>query len=281
LRLDFDFQDNTADYSDIRRASGYVILPVESSAMPIDATSERGEPRPVRKLQIMQILDERQADQGKLGLEIKATGVGLVGTLEDTLSLAPKGFEVVRANDQGVSVAKFDEDGEEIAVVSERTWLMDLRAKQDRAAAPPSFRFASPKSDAAEMTYQRYQDADLIAAQQEVTLEHEYKGRGNGGLWIAGSASLLLVGILVVVFVRRLRRRPQAAARMQLPQTLTPFTVTMLLRRIQQNGSLGSADKVALDQTILDLEHRYFAEHDGNGEINLRALAEDWLRRMK
>src|SRR5262249_30058337 len=151
LHIDLDFQDNTADYSDIRRAAGYVILPVESAALPIDAVSERGEPRPVQKLRITQILDERQADQGKLGLEIRATGIGLVGTLEDTLNLAPEGFEVVKVNDQGVSVAKFDEEGENNAVVTERTWLVELRARQDRAAAPKTFRFASPKVDVTEL----------------------------------------------------------------------------------------------------------------------------------
>jgi hypothetical protein len=281
LRMDLDFQDNTADYSDIRRATGYVVLPVESPAIPIDATSERGERRPVRKLQITQILDERQADGGKLGLEIKATGVGLVGPLDDTLALNPEGFDVARADDQGVSVAKFDEDGEDLAVVSERTWLVDLRAKQDRAAAPRNFRFASPKSETAEMIYQRYQDADLIPAQQELTLENEYKGRGKLWLWVAGSASLVLVGILAVAMVLRLRRQPRAAAGMQLPHTLTPFTVTVLLRRIQQNGSLAPAEKVALDQTIADLERRFFAEVNGDGEINLRALAEDWVRRAR
>jgi hypothetical protein len=131
------------------------------------------------------------------------------------------------------------------------------------------------------MTYQRYQDADLITAQPEVTLENEYKGRGRVWLWVAGIASLVLVGVLVLAIVLRLRRRPQAAAGMQLPQTLTPFTITMLLRHIQQNGSLAPTDKAALDQTIADLERRFFAEVNGDGEINLRALAEDWVRRAR
>jgi hypothetical protein len=281
LHLDLDFQDNTADYTDVRRAAGYVILPVESPAVPIDATSEGGEPRPVRKVQVTQILDERQADKGQLGLEIKATGVGLVGPLEDILTLAPDGFDVVRADDQGVSVAKFDDEGDAIAVVSERTWLVELRASPDRAAAPGTFHFGRPRAEATEMTYQRYQDADLAAVEQEVTLEHEYRGRGKVWLWVGGSAAAVLVALVLLALVLLLRRRPRKTVGVQLPDRLTPFTVTVLLRRIRQNGGLGATDREALDRAAADLERHVFADANGSTEIDLRALAEDWVRRVK
>jgi hypothetical protein len=282
LHLDLDFQDTTGDNPDFGPTAGYVILPVESPAVPIDATSAKGEPRPIRKLQIAQTLDERQADKGKLGLEIKASGVGLVGTLENTVSLAPKGFEIVQTNDQGVSVAKFDEEGDNIAVVSERTWLVELRARQDRAAAPRNFRFASAKGDGAEMTYQRYQDADLVAAEAEVALEHEYQGHGRLWLWIGGSAGVVVILIAVVLGATLLRRRrPRTIVRMKLPEKLTPFTVTMLLRRIQQNNGLNASEREALDRAIADLEARFFADRKGIAEIDLRTLAEDWVRRTQ
>ncbi len=281
LHLDLDFADTTYDFSDMRRAPGYVILPVESPAVPIDASSEHGVSRPVRKLQITQILDERQAGKGKLGLEIKATGIGLIGNLDETLNLAPEGFEVVKVNDQGVSVAKFAEESDSNAIVSERTWLVELRARQDRAAAPKTFRFASPRVENAEMTYQRYQDADLAVAQQEVALENEYKGRGTAWLWIVGTSSAVLVLVLLLVMVKALRRRSGAKESMPLPDKLTPFTVTVLLRRIKQTGNLSPADREALDGAINELERCYFANSHGNGEINLRTLAEDWVRRVQ
>jgi hypothetical protein len=278
LRLDLDFQD-VADYSDARRATGYVILPVESPAVPIDATSEKGEPRPVRKLQITQILDERQADKGKLGLEIKATGIGLVGALDEILSLAPAGFEIAQSKDQGVSVAKYDEEA--IAVVSERTWLVDLHAKQDQAAAPATFRFGSPKLENTEMVYQRYQDADLATAQPEVELEHEYRGGGNWWPWVAGIASAALGLILLTVLVRVFVRRPQPSTPITLPEKIDPFTVTLLLQRIRRDRKLAPADQEALEQTIGKLERDFFAEANGNGEkIDLRKLTEDWVRKV-
>ena len=68
LRLDLDFLDT----------SGYVILPIESPALPLDADPAQRQRGPCRKLQITQTLDERQADKGKLILEVKATALGLV-----------------------------------------------------------------------------------------------------------------------------------------------------------------------------------------------------------
>ena len=72
LRLDLDFMDT----------SGYVVLPVESPTIPVDAAPAKGAVRPFEKLQITQTLDERQAKDGKLILEVKATALGLVPDLD-------------------------------------------------------------------------------------------------------------------------------------------------------------------------------------------------------
>ena len=91
LRLDLDFMDT----------SGYVVLPVESPALPVDATPAKGSVRPFEKLQITQTLDERQAADGKLILEVKATARGLVPDLESIVELDHAGFQVEKVDDQG------------------------------------------------------------------------------------------------------------------------------------------------------------------------------------
>ena len=73
LRLDLDFMDT----------SGYVVLPVESPTIPVDATPAKGAVRPFEKLQLTQTLDERQAGEGKLIVEIKAVARGLVPDVND------------------------------------------------------------------------------------------------------------------------------------------------------------------------------------------------------
>ena len=131
LRIDLDFLDT----------SGFAVLPVESPAVPLDARQEKGPPRPATKVQITQTLDERQAGAGKLLLEIKATANGLVPELEQIVEVAPAGFTVVKAEDQGVSVVRFEEESDAITISSERICLLTLQASADRTLAPETFAF--------------------------------------------------------------------------------------------------------------------------------------------
>src|SRR5262249_21207942 len=136
LRLDLDFLDT----------SGFVVMPVESPAVPIDARDLSGDPRPLEKLTVTQTLDERQAGKGVLLLEVKAVGVGLVPTLEALCgTIAPEGFEVTKTEDQGLAVKKFEEDADKNGVVSERTWMLTLKGREGQAGLPTTFRFAAVK----------------------------------------------------------------------------------------------------------------------------------------
>ncbi len=167
LRIDLDFLDT----------SGYVVLPMESPAVPLDARPEKGDSRPTRKIEVTQTLDERQADKGKLLLEIKATAQGLVPDLEKVVEFVPTSFEVVKTTDQGVSVSRFAEDADTITISSERTWTLELKAREDQAKPPETFRFAGPRGPEMKMAYQRFNDADMVAAEREVALEQQYGGR--------------------------------------------------------------------------------------------------------
>jgi hypothetical protein len=268
LRIDLDFLDT----------SGYVVLPIESAPVPIDAGPPKGHPRLVRKLQVTQILDERQSAQGKLGLEVKATALGLVGPMEQVLDLKPEGFDVERVEDKGVSVARFDPDSPDPAVVSERTWLISLRARPGET--PTTFRFARAKPEGAEMVFQRYQDADLAGAQQEVLLENAYSGSGHRWTLVASGALVALL-FLGAALVWRLRRRRSAVAAVALPEKLTPFTVLVLLRHVLTAGTLDEPARAELGRAIADLERRYFAEEgSAEGGVELRSLAERWVVRL-
>ena len=138
LRLDLDFMDT----------SGYVVLPVESPAIPVDATPAKGAVRPFEKLQITQTLDERQAKDGKLILEVKATARGLVPDLDQILDVRAAGFEIDKTDDQGVSVSKFDPDSEANVIDSERTWLVTYSAAAGQPKPPSTFDLRVPRSTA-------------------------------------------------------------------------------------------------------------------------------------
>ena len=119
-------------------------------------------------------------------LEIKAVGVGLVPELEDLCDVNPGGFEVTKTEDLGVAVKKFEEDSEKNAVVTERVWTLTLKGQEGQAELPKSFTFASVKLPTKEkdgILYQRYNDADLAAVEQTVSLEQRYGTEGSNWKW--------------------------------------------------------------------------------------------------
>ncbi len=269
VRLDLDFLDT----------SGYAILPVETPAVPIDASSEAGGPRPLQKLTITQTLDERQADEGKLILEVKASAQGLVPELDDLLDVAPQGFDVVETEDEGISVSRFDPDSDETLIVSERTWMITLNAQEDLPQRPASFQFPESKLDVHEVTYQRYNDADLLAVDREISLEEEYGETSYAGLWILGGvAAVVIAGSLALLWMAA-RRKPQLAEEgVRLPEKLTPFTVLGLLRRIEESNGFGEAGRMELRTSIERLERYYFVEGEDE-EPDLARIANMWAHR--
>ncbi len=168
-------------------------------------------------------------------LEIKATALGLVPELDQLVTLKPDGFDIVKTDDQGVSVSKFDPDSDDIAVSSERTWLVTLRASANRAQPPRTFEFGQAKIDDAKMLYQRFNDADLVAVEREAPLEQQYAGRGSRWLWWLGGAAMGLPVLAIAAYLLLRRPRTHAAGRWKLPQPLTPFTLISLLEQMQHD----------------------------------------------
>ncbi len=267
VRLDLDFMDT----------SGFAVIPVESASIPIDAKPESGSQRPLEKLQITQTLDEREADSGKLKLEIKASAVGLVPPLGNLVDLKPEEFDVVETDDQGVAVSRFDKEGDQTAIVSERNWLLTLQAKPELSRKPEKFRFGDPVVDVEEVTYQRFVDADLAKVEQQIALEAEYGEPKQSWIWplVITATSLLIVAAAVVAFAKN--RKPAAEAAFRLPDHITPFTVLGLLKNIEQNNGLTSDGKRELGESINRLERYYFVERSGN-EPDLEKIAHDWIR---
>lgn len=268
LTLDMDFMDT----------SGYAVIPVGSSPLPIDASSETGDPRPVENLQITQTLDERESKAGKLKLEVHATGVGLVPDLDQILDLKPQEFEVTSIENEGVAVSQFDKEGPKTAVNSERTWLVSMEAKSDLTKHPEKFSFGQPKQKEYGAIYQRFVDADLASVDSEIMLEQEYGTPEKS--WITPIVIVLTLLVLAVVgYTLRTRKTESiAAARYQVPENITPFTVLGVLKDIERNNGLSDAGKQELGSSITRLEHFYFEEPEGD-EPDLHEVIHRWIRK--
>ncbi len=265
LRLDLDFLDT----------SGYAMLPVETPALPIDAKSATPPARPASELALTQTLDERQSAEGKLILEIRVKGRGLMPKLEELIDVKTPGFKQTGVEGGDLSVTQFDKEASETVVNSERVWLVTLEAA-DKETPPQEFHFASAKLPLKETVYQRYEDADLVAVKQNVSLTARYDRTSYAWLWlpIVGLTVLAVGGIAAVRTARG--RKPEEPARFHMPTEVTPFTVLGLLRDIQQNNGLKPAERQELVGSIDRLE-RHFFQAPEQPEPNLQEIAAGWL----
>ena len=279
LRMDLDFVDR----------HGPVILPVTSQAQMLDARSEKGVARALAGVECVQVLDDREAGQGKLGLEIKATGLGLLPELDELLDLSLPGYRVERKPGMGLSLARVEAGGDAVMPVTERTLVLALRAEPG-AMAPQMFRFPGARREGVTNVFKRYADADLEVVQAAVPVAGMKAARGGGWGWVAG----VLVAAVLGVGLWGLRRRtgPEAVAtpRHPVPAACTPFTTLRYLQRIQGDESLTwrPERREALDVEIRELEARYFGRGpaadvagaartgDGDGDAHLLTVARRW-----
>lgn len=269
LKLDLDFLDTT----------GYAVLPVQSQAISVDCQTTTPEARPVDKLSVTQTLDERQSKDGKLILEIKATGLGLVPELDEILDLKFADFEVLETEDNGLSVSRFDPDTNEPVVVSDRLWTLTLADKSEAATDARTFMFASARQPLHEELWQVYDDADLVEAEQSVTLREVYDEPNNiAAIAVAGVAALLLL-TAVVWFLSR-KNAPEAKTaeqRFRIPSDPTPFNVLQLLKDIERNNGLSPDGKAELANSINRIERFYFADERTDEVPDLTGTAERWV----
>ncbi|HEY2840655.1 MAG TPA: hypothetical protein VGJ26_15975, partial [Pirellulales bacterium] len=270
MKMDLDFLDT----------SGFVMLPIHSPALPIDASKSEPAGRPTSKLEITQTLDERQADKGKLVLEVKATAHGLVPPLDKLLDLKSGEFEIGEIDDRGVSISRFDPESSEPVVISERTCTVTLNGRTDLAALPTEFTFPGPKIEADKITYQRYNDADLDEVEQKVSLEKQYGDVKRPWLW-----GLLVIPAIALAggaawYMNRGRVKQSTASRFQVPAQVTPFSVLALLRNIQANDGLSTDMHRELAGSIQSLERHYFADTSVPAP-DLRSVAESWVSKAR
>jgi hypothetical protein len=269
MRLDLDFLDT----------SGYVVLPIESQVLAIDAKNERGPARPSDQIEVTQILDERQAKDGKLVLEIKASARGLPPQLDDLLDVKPQDFVVAATDDSGPMVTRFDPDGANDVVVAERTWTLTLKAKDGLGEQPRTFAFPTEKREGIKLLRQRYADADLVAADATVELLAQYGAPRATWPWVLGGGIALLL-LLAFAFSRRKAPTPEAARGLRMPEHVTAFTVIGLLHQVRHIGGLDAAADAELAAAIARIEAGFFAaDADADAALDLHALATHWLDR--
>ncbi|MGK0517549.1 MAG: hypothetical protein ACJAUC_000230 [Planctomycetota bacterium] len=263
LKLDLDFND----------LSGFTILPIGSSPVVVDASKEQAA-RPYSKLEVLQLLDERKLDEGKVTLEIKAKSWGMVPDLDTFLELKTPGFVIKKTDDQGAAVMRFSDDQD--SVESERVWLLALEPED--GATPGNFRFGEPTLEGVTAVYQRYNDADLETVSAEVALRRSITASNPVWAWVL--LGLSIVGYIVWFFMPASRKGPDAAEQsLRMPEQLTAFSVLALLQKIRGASPLAESQKHELDADLQRIEASHFGKQSADG-LELEKIARHWLSKL-
>lgn len=264
--LDLDFLDT----------SGYAILPVESAVLPVESATAL--PRPNQNLSVTQILDERQAEEGKLVLEIKASAQGLVPDLESLVSIAPADFEISEIQDNGVSVSQFDPTARKPTIKSDRSWLVSLEAKSGLTEKPTTFKFPQANAEVKELIFQRYNDADLAISEATIVLNATYGERSSADIvWVVIGVVSFGFAILIV-FIGYRRRTPisQENRKTFIAENMSPFAVISMLQDIYDSEGISNDRRGELATTITNLEAHYFGFEASDLTPNLMEELQKW-----
>jgi hypothetical protein len=249
IQLDLEFAEGKSQ----------VVLPVVSQVEPLATASSISERRPVRALHILQTLDQRESEQGKLSLDINAKGEGLIPDLESLFeSIEVSGFDLTVA-DQPNSVGEFKTDNGNTVAASERNWQLIYRRKTD-LQAEARFKFPVKRQDIeAQVDYKRFEDADLI------TLTETEAARGflfsrakdRAAWWTFAGITAILLAAVGRHWLQTRGTKPVAITH-SLPEVITPFT-TLAHLRSALDGTTSARERERIANAIAELERRCFS----------------------
>ena len=273
MQIDLDFLDT----------GGFVILPIATAQIPIDATAKIGDSRPVEKLKIVQTVDEREAGQGMLKVEVKASSNGLVPELNQLLKPTNGNFILTEITGGEIAITKLDTESQDGSPISERNWIITFqKSKENVAESNLTFSFPEPYSLAAleEILYQRYDDADLVSSSQQIILQQNYNTKNPK--WI-GLTILVLILFSFVVFILKKKNSSRNETidninDFNVPSEITPFSVLGLLRKIHKEKKFANDIRSQLDESIASVEKVYF-DKETQETLNLKDIAEEWVNR--
>ena len=268
LKIDLDFLDT----------SGYVVLPVTSAAIPINA-SKPTEPRPYRDLELTLVLDDRETkSKNQAFLEVRATTHGLVPPLDKLVKLPIDGFDIADTEDRELQVEELTTETDDGAPLSTHEWRLTLAPKGE--TLPASFQFPKVLATVAEedgLTRQKYEDVDLISVEETTVL--------TGGVpessrpWWFFALPILAAMVIIAFFLTRKQPEIELAQGPEIPKTLTPVTLLSYLDHIHAVGTLPEDKKTELSSVMESIQTRSFGPlADPPPSSTLKEIAHKWQK---
>ncbi len=286
VTLEMQFQDNSGPVMLVlpSNSPGLAVTPAESASAAV---------RPCTKLELVQVVDPRDARDGKkdraVTLEVVARGDGAVPDVHDLLDGLDDPLRGYTLENEAIEVRpttivqegsannnspfyggpptppeggypEADETGMYRLPV-ERSWLITYTPGSGSTGA--SFTLPVLREGVqAELVSKYFSDLDLVPVSgASVSI-----GQPGGVLrWLLIGAALVAIA---VALVWRVRKRPPAAVEtdLDLPSRITPLSAVMTLRRIQRAGTLDQTRSGALAKDIAMIEGSYFGPPNGTQE---------------
>jgi hypothetical protein len=273
LKIDLDFLDT----------SGYVVLPIASAAIPIDA-GDKTPARPYRDLSLAMILDQRETKKdGNVTLEIRASGHGLVPAIGELIKLPIEGFEIASTDDRELQVDELDARTDDGAPISTHEWRLVLEPKSENL--PEKFTFPevlanlSKKEDEG-LTLQKYEDVDLVVVEQTTPIRGGSSKSPPYLFLLALVVLLLCISAYFLFFKKRedivIQNGPE------LPATLTPVSLLAFLEGLHRDTQISKEARVKIQKSIKSLKDRSFGPESDVPTIDeLREIAEGLIKPLQ
>ncbi|MFT5126985.1 MAG: hypothetical protein ACI8W8_000584 [Rhodothermales bacterium] len=286
------------DYFDL---SGPVAIPVTSAETLLQMEETRSTKRPYSDIKVQQTLDTRQLFvNGKLSLQITASGLGLMPDLEDIVNLAAlkQTVAIEKIEDElGPQVQQLNPFDKEVTVSSSREWLVVLDSEKILDAdSLVDVVYPTAVDTSTSVENKMYRDVELVAvAQPKVRLGKAAEGEldpsgapivaapPQHGLWAGLAVGLVVVLVLIVLAVKRSpKERPiQASDVFDMPKEVDPFVVVRLLRSLSLSElvNFSAEQRAGLRQEIKRIESVCFdPSQTPLPESDLKSTASKWLK---
>ena len=284
VRIDLDFEDGT---------NGSVRIPVVTPVIPIVA-STNSTPRPKHGTAKVELtLDDRELENGTLGMEILADGLGVLPPLNQLVpnwkkAFADSGFQLAEVDgflDNGLNITEMHDEliasnpmATPIVAKTERSWT--LRFQRDLTSTGATV-FQFPEvAEGSDRVCKQYTDFDIVTLESPSAELSLAKSSGLEVWQIAAGLIALLLGF------RLLRSSPETAEHIdpwKIPETLSGLSLLQYLQKIENSKSIEDEALIKqLQDDIRTIESAFFSGDPDSQpvEIDLRQVANDWNQRV-
>jgi hypothetical protein len=231
IQIDLDFSDRGQT----------IVLPVLSSAEIVSAA--KAAPRPFANGEVEMILDDRKLADGKLTMELRMRGEGLLPDPADLLKLPASWTWGGKGLDSRRVVTRVESTDKAVTAFSETSGQGDIAWVGPSGS---SFTFPAVSLPGFKVVTRRYQDVNIVDCPEQVTLAGAVQGPRNYAIWAAVLAGAAGLGFWLL---RRTRKSavvaPEADPTLLPPAEPTPLATIAWLRRLAEAKGLDTAADIA------------------------------------